>query len=87
MDLICIFAQILHGIRDKSIVACLVFGEKGEIGFFIIDLTFFEFFSSFFGGAMATIQKNNYRGDFQTMISPSYRLIFLRIFFFGGRIL
>ena len=57
MDLICIFAQILHGIRARSIVVCSVFGEKGERGFDIIDLTFFGLFSLFFGGAAMVIQK------------------------------
>ena len=45
MDLIEIFAQILHGIRVRSIVACSVFGEKKEEGFGILDLVFFQIFS------------------------------------------
>ena len=57
VDLICTFAQIQHGIRARSIVACLVFGEKGERGFDITDLTFFGLFSLFFGGVMVIIQK------------------------------
>ena len=55
VDLICVFAQILHGIRAKSIVACSVFGEKGERGFDITNLTFFGLFPLFFGSAMVVI--------------------------------
>ena len=47
VDLICIFSQFLHGIRARSIVACSIFGEKGERQFDIIDLIFFELFSFF----------------------------------------
>ena len=57
VDLICLFSQILHSIRARSFVACLVFGEKGERGFDIIDLTFFGLFPLFFGSVMAVIQK------------------------------
>ena len=55
MDLICVFAQILHGIRVRSIVACSTFGEKGERGFDIMDLTFFGLFSLFFRGGTVAI--------------------------------
>ena len=57
MDLICVFSQILHGIRARFVVACSVFGEKGERGFDIIDLTFLRLFSLFIGSAMVAIQK------------------------------
>ena len=57
VDLICIFSQILHGIRARSIVACSIFAEKGERGFDIIDLTFFGLFSLFFEGVTVVIQK------------------------------
>ena len=49
VDLIYTFAQILHSIRARSVVACSVFGEKGERGFDVIDLTFFGLFPLFFG--------------------------------------
>ena len=88
VDLICIFAHILHGIKARSTVACLVFGEKGERGFDIKNITFFWIFSLFFGGVMVVIQKNNYRGDFQIAISPSHGILFPSNFFlFWGRIL
>ena len=47
VDVIYIFAQILHGIRARFVVSCLVFGEKGERGFDITNLTFFGLFSFF----------------------------------------
>ena len=57
MDLICIFSQILYGIKARLVVACSIFGEKGERGFDIIDLTIFGLFSLFFEGATEGIQK------------------------------
>ena len=57
MDLICIFSQILHGIRARFVVSFLIFGEKGERGFDITDLTFFGLFFFVFGGGTAAIRK------------------------------
>lgn len=78
--LICI-GQIIHRIRARSTGACFVFGKNGEWGFDIIDLTFFGHFLWFLEVRQQQFRKINYRGDFQTTISHSYKLLVLRKFF------
>ena len=52
VDLLCAFAQILHGIRASLLQLVRCFKEKGEQGFGGSNLVFFRAFSEKTGGSL-----------------------------------